>query len=205
MIIIHPRGGESLTTVTQDKYNAILQAAIEIISEKGLYHTSISDIVKKAGVAQGTFYLYFRSKNALIPAIAQNLIAITMEKIKLNTRQHTDFEGFLTTFIQAIYNITDEYKDVIVLCYSGLAIDHSMEIWESIYQPYYEWFEAELQRAITKGEIIAQTNVQWTSKLIINLVENAAERFFIGRDQDMTKEQSMAEVCDFVKRSMMTR
>jgi AcrR family transcriptional regulator len=126
-----------LSTATQDKYKLILQAAIEIISEKGLYNTAISDIVKKAGVAQGTFYLYFRSKNALIPAIAQNLISITMEKIKENTKKHTDFSDFLQTFIQAIYNITDEYKDVIVLCYSGLAIDHSMEIWESIYQPYY--------------------------------------------------------------------
>lgn len=198
-------GGRSLSTATQDKYKLILQAAIEIISEKGLYNTAISDIVKKAGVAQGTFYLYFRSKNALIPAIAQNLISITMEKIKENTKKHTDFSDFLQTFIEAIYNITDEYKDVIVLCYSGLAIDHSMEIWESIYQPYYEWFEIELKRGIEQGEIIAQNNVQWTSKLIINLVENAAERFFIGRDQDMTKEQSMTEVFHFVHRSLTAK
>jgi AcrR family transcriptional regulator len=191
-----------LSTATQDKYKLILQAAIEIISEKGLYNTAISDIVKKAGVAQGTFYLYFRSKNALIPAIAQNLISFKMEKIKENTKKHTEFSDFLQTFIQAIYNITDEYKDVIVLCYSGLAIDHSMEIWESIYQPYYEWFEVELKQGIDQGKIIVQNNVQWTSKLIINLVENAAERFFIGRDQDMTKEQSMNEVFHFVHRSL---
>lgn len=192
-----------MTSATQqDKYNLILQAAIEIISEKGLYNTSISDIVKKAGVAQGTFYLYFRSKNALIPAIAQNLISITMDKIKENTRQLRDFWEFLTSYIHQIYSITDEYKDVIVLCYSGLAIDHSMEIWESIYQPYYGWFQDELQRAIENGEIIAETNVQWTSKMIINLVENAAERFYIGRDQDMTKEHSMTEVFHFLQRSM---
>ncbi|SDT52700.1 transcriptional regulator, TetR family [Paenibacillaceae bacterium GAS479] len=194
-----------MSTETHDKYRLILQAAIEIISEKGLYNTSISDIVKKAGVAQGTFYLYFRSKNALIPAIAQNLITITMEKMKENSNKHTDFNGFLQTFIEAIYTITDEYKDVIVLCYSGLAIDHSMEIWESIYQPYYEWFETELKRGIEQGEIIEQTNMQWTSKLIINLVENAAERFYIGRDQDMTKEQSMTEVFHFVRRSLTVK
>ncbi|KIL36986.1 TetR family transcriptional regulator [Cohnella kolymensis] len=190
------------TATQQDKYNAILQAAIEIISEKGLHSTSISDIVKRAGVAQGTFYLYFRSKNALIPAIAQNLISITMDKIKENTQQHADFWEFLTTYIHQIYSITDEYKDVIVLCYSGLAIDHSMEIWESIYQPYYQWFQDELKQAIAQGEVISGTNVQWTSKMIINLVENAAERFYIGRDQDMTKEQSMTEVFHFLKRSM---
>lgn len=56
---------------TSGKYEKILQAAIEVISEKGLDKASISDIVKKAGTAQGTFYLYFSSKNALIPAIAE--------------------------------------------------------------------------------------------------------------------------------------
>ncbi|MBB3108643.1 AcrR family transcriptional regulator [Paenibacillus phyllosphaerae] len=192
----------SATTVN-DKYNAILQAAIEIISEKGLYSTSISDIVKKAGVAQGTFYLYFRSKNALIPAIAQNLISITMEKIKEKTKDHADFMEFLRTFIEEIYNITDEYKDVIVLVYSGLAIDHSMEIWETIYKPYYQWFEDEMQRAIANNEIIGQLNVKWTSKMIVNVVENAAERFFIGRDQDITREESQREVFHFLQRSMV--
>jgi hypothetical protein len=37
-----------------------------------LSKASISEIVKKAGTAQGTFYLYFSSKNALISAIAEN-------------------------------------------------------------------------------------------------------------------------------------
>ena len=48
-------GGKDLVTSTSEKYDKILQAAIEVISEKGLDKTSISDIVKRAGVAQGTF------------------------------------------------------------------------------------------------------------------------------------------------------
>lgn len=75
-------GGKDLVTSTSEKYDKILQAAIEVISEKGLDKTSISDIVKRAGVAQGTFYLYFRSKNALVPAIAENLLSLSLEKSK---------------------------------------------------------------------------------------------------------------------------
>jgi AcrR family transcriptional regulator len=191
------------TGALQDKYKLILDAAIEVITEKGLFNTSISDIVKRAGVAQGTFYLYFRSKNALIPAIAQNFISITMERMKASLREEWDFKTFLEAFIEEIYNITDEHKEVIVLCYSGMAIDYSMELWESIYQPYYEWFERELQRGIDNGELIPGINVKWTSKLLINMIENAAERFYIGRDQDMTKEESMREVYRFVARSIM--
>ena len=49
------RWRKKLVTSTSEKYDKILQAAIEVISEKGLDKTSISDIVKRAGVAQGTF------------------------------------------------------------------------------------------------------------------------------------------------------
>ncbi|MBX0312473.1 MAG: TetR/AcrR family transcriptional regulator, partial [Sulfurihydrogenibium sp.] len=42
---------------TKDK---IIVAAKELFSTKGYHETKVSDIVEKAGVAQGTFYLYFK-------------------------------------------------------------------------------------------------------------------------------------------------
>nr|WP_141430502.1 TetR family transcriptional regulator [Bacillus sp. 03113] len=192
-----------MISVANDKYNKILQSAIEVISEKGLDKTSISDIVKKAGVAQGTFYLYFRSKNALIPAIAENLLTLTLNRIKDKAQGKESFWSMLTVFINEIYQNTNDHKDVLVLCYSGLAIDYSMEIWEAIYQPFYQWFEEILNQAIENKEIIEGIHVQWTAKMIINLVENAAERFYIGRDQDVTLEESQNELFQFLKRSLV--
>lgn len=46
------------------KYDQILKASIEIISEKGLDKTSISDIVNKTGIAQGTFLFIFPIKKS---------------------------------------------------------------------------------------------------------------------------------------------
>ncbi|HWO96364.1 MAG TPA: TetR family transcriptional regulator [Bacillus sp. (in: firmicutes)] len=191
-----------MITNTNDKYNKILQAAIEIISEKGLNKTVISDIVKKAGVAQGTFYLYFNSKNALIPAIAENLLTNTLKKIKKRVTGKDDFWSQLKVYIDETYRITDEYKDVLVLCYSGFAFDYSMETWEKVYQPYYEWFEEILNRAIETKDITHDINVKWTAKTIINLVENAAERFYIAKDQDITLEESQNQLFKFLQRSL---
>jgi len=184
------------------KYNKILQAAIEVISEKGLDKTSISDIVKKAGIAQGTFYLYFSSKNALIPAIADNLLTITFESVKEKVQGKETFWDILEIMINETFIITNEYKDIIILCYSGLAIDYSMEKWETIYQPYYNWLEDILNKAIQHNEIIEDMNVKWTAKTIINLVENASERFYISQGQDDTLEVFKAEVFNFIKRSL---
>lgn len=44
------------------KRTALLNTAFDLFTSKGLNRTSISDIVEKAGVAKGTFYLYFKDK-----------------------------------------------------------------------------------------------------------------------------------------------
>jgi AcrR family transcriptional regulator len=43
----------------------ILHAAFDVISEKGLYKTTVEDVAKRAQVAKGTVYLYFKSKEDL--------------------------------------------------------------------------------------------------------------------------------------------
>lgn len=50
----------------------IMGAAEKLFTKKGIADTSISDIVKSIGVAQGTFYWHFKSKQAVINAIVQS-------------------------------------------------------------------------------------------------------------------------------------
>ena len=44
------------------KKEALFRTAYELFTTKGINSTAISDIVEKAGVAKGTFYLYFKDK-----------------------------------------------------------------------------------------------------------------------------------------------
>jgi len=54
----------------------IVQAAKDLFNEKGYDHTAVSDIVKRVGVAQGTFYYHFRSKEEVLDAISENLLNV---------------------------------------------------------------------------------------------------------------------------------
>ena len=46
----------------KQKREALLNAAFSLFTTKGIQETSISDIVREAGMAKGTFYLYFKDK-----------------------------------------------------------------------------------------------------------------------------------------------
>ena len=49
-------------TNKKQKNTTLLQTSFELFTEKGFTKTTISDIVNRAGLAKGTFYLYFKDK-----------------------------------------------------------------------------------------------------------------------------------------------
>lgn len=49
-----------------DKYQRILDAAVEVIAEHGYFNSPVSAIAARAGVADGTIYLYFKSKDHVL-------------------------------------------------------------------------------------------------------------------------------------------
>lgn len=53
----------------QLKMASLLESAYELFTSKGVHETSIDDIVKRASVAKGTFYLYFKDKYDLLDRV----------------------------------------------------------------------------------------------------------------------------------------
>src|SRR3954447_17046148 len=55
--------------VIADKRDAILRAATHVFAQRGFFQSQVADIARVAGVAAGTVYLYFRSKDDLLVTI----------------------------------------------------------------------------------------------------------------------------------------
>lgn len=63
------------------KSDIIIQAALDVISERGFHNAPSSLIAKRAGVAEGTIYRYFRTKDELIHSISSYIIREFYEAI----------------------------------------------------------------------------------------------------------------------------
>ncbi|RRK10105.1 TetR/AcrR family transcriptional regulator [Lactiplantibacillus garii] len=88
------------------KQRAILQASLDLFAEKGFEQTSTSDIAQRAGVAEGTVYRRYRTKeglrDAILAPLATNIapmLASDFSKDELH-RRYPSLEAFLT----AIYD-----------------------------------------------------------------------------------------------------
>lgn len=65
----------------EERKKEFVNAAEELFLEKGYEKTSVSDIVKKVGVAHGLFYYYFDSKEEMIDQIVERMMADILEKL----------------------------------------------------------------------------------------------------------------------------
>jgi AcrR family transcriptional regulator len=58
----------------QDRHEQILAAAFEVFAVHGYEAARIDEVARRAGIAKGTVYLYFRDKEKLFQAVVRNLI-----------------------------------------------------------------------------------------------------------------------------------
>ncbi len=63
-----------VTKSQEERRRELIDAARELFVQKGYEAASVSDIVRRADVAQGTFYLYFASKQEVLAAIWRDLL-----------------------------------------------------------------------------------------------------------------------------------
>lgn len=82
------------TLPPEQRQTELMDAAVELFRVQGIENTSVSDIVKRAGVAQGTFYWYYKSKEELINKIVQVLTGQILRDIirLIDSPEHTALE-----------------------------------------------------------------------------------------------------------------
>ena len=115
----------------KDKRRKILDAALELIRDKGLEGTRIIDIANRAGIGKGTVYDYFTSKEDIIAATAEDVVERDFRNIFGEVDRARDFETKLRLFIQAHLDILETYGAFILLFAEKMVTagtEHSDEI-----------------------------------------------------------------------------
>lgn len=136
----------------QQKRQMLLETAFHLFTSKGINETTIQDIAREAGVAKGTFYLYFKDKYDLIEKLrARKAAKLFEEAVRFSRSQ--EYENFTEQFLIIVDYIIDELtenRDLLKFIYKNLSmggINIRLEGEEETYSPVsiFEMFE---QRAL---------------------------------------------------------
>lgn len=83
---------------------AILEAAREVFGEIGLEAATVRDIVRKSGLSVGAFYNYYRSKEEVFDALADDGARRFKPILQAQSAKATDFESYLRAAVTAYFD-----------------------------------------------------------------------------------------------------
>lgn len=102
--------GKRAKTKVQNR-TAILDAAREVFGEIGYEPCTVRDIIRRTGLAAGTFYNYFKSKEEVFAALADDGARRFGPILKALRSQNEDFESFLRAALRAYFRfLADEHQ-----------------------------------------------------------------------------------------------
>lgn len=129
----------------------IIDAAAEIFYEKGYHNGSISDITRRAGVGNGTFYIYFDSKLSvyryLLVEYGKRVRAKSSAAIAgCSNRKEAEREG-----IRSFFSYVLEDQAIFNVIWESLYIDKTL--FDDFYATFSKSYVARLKKAQQEGEV----------------------------------------------------
>ena len=88
---------DQLITLRRDQ---ILNAATTVFAQKGFQRTTIKDVAKVAGIADGTIYNYFESKTALLFALLDRLNETELRPMHFTQAKDSSFPEFFSAYLK---------------------------------------------------------------------------------------------------------
>ncbi|MFI5271475.1 MAG: TetR/AcrR family transcriptional regulator [Ktedonobacterales bacterium] len=182
----------------------LLRAARAVLAEKGLEAAKISDIVARAGVAQGTFYLYFPSKLSLVIALAEDMDhQILMATQEAVASAHSLAEGIDAGVIVAFEEM-GRYRDVLGIIEARIGLIELRPECEHLFKAYYAFVSTMIEHGQESGEVDRGVNPDIAARLIVGVLEHAAEECYIYELHE-PDEAYIKEVARFIKRGLGMR
>lgn len=183
-----------------DRRSTLLAAGRAILAEKGFEATTISEIVARAGVAQGTFYLYFPSKAALVSALNQEMDSQLLAAVREATAHRATVVDVIKAGISTAFEQLEHYRDILYILHSHTMLDY--ETTAKQHSAYHRLIADLILERQATGEIDGSINPTITAKLIAGLIDTVAEECFIYH-QDAQSEPYIREVIHFVRRALI--
>ncbi len=90
----------------------IIDAGINVFVEKGVAEATVRDIIRSTGLASGTFYNYFKSKEEVLIAIFDDYALEIGTKIRNHKDEPKNFEEFLSLKVTRFFNYVLERPEI---------------------------------------------------------------------------------------------
>lgn len=183
------------------KRDALLEAGREVLFERGLGSATVDEITSRAGVAKGTFYLYFASKDDLVKGLREQLwqaMVAVMGEAAQRASATEDPWDMVDWVLEAIVDFDLEHQAWHRLLAGGF---HNPLMEEMELEQQFLDFETTLLRDGVARGAFAVADPEYTALLLYRAVEGTLHQLCV-RDEPIDRDRVLAAIRAMVHRTL---
>jgi AcrR family transcriptional regulator len=174
----------------QARRQQVLQHAKRIFARKGYHRTNIADIISRAQIARGTFYLYFQNKRDLFEELLEQVLGqlrLRIHRLRIGPEEPEPVDQLRNNLIRVLHFLLAERELTDILLNHATGFDRELD---SRIRDFYERVAEQIQRSLDLGiqmELVRDCDTRAVSYCILGGIKEVIGQASRHRRRDIDK------------------
>lgn len=192
--------------LVMDRRDRIVVNATGLFAAKGYHGTTVDEIVQATGIAKGTFYIYFDSKEEILVEVIKRLIESTLEKIdlELERKEGKDIVTRIEIKGQEMLDLYIKHSELLyMLMGETVGNPRLTNQLKEVYGRLAERVEEDIREGVEAGDIYPFDDLRAVSYALVGMGQSIAILLSGSREDQM--EQTWKTMHKFISRALSVR
>jgi TetR/AcrR family fatty acid metabolism transcriptional regulator len=166
-----------------EKPQQIIDAAVRVFARNGFYNSRVSDIAREAGIASGTIYLYFKTKDEILVTLFREKMAEFVETLRKEIAGEPDARAKLRRLVRLHLETLQARPDVAEVVQVELRQGHKFFRGASAHEvsAYFDLIRSVLQEGVASGVFRTDLPVKVATKMLFGAMDQLTTSWVLGK------------------------
>jgi TetR/AcrR family transcriptional regulator, fatty acid metabolism regulator protein len=166
-----------------DKRQQIIDAAVRVFARTGYYNSRVSDIAREAGIASGTIYLYFETKDEILVTLFREAMAQWVRHARREIAGEPDAVAKIRRLVALHFSVLEGNPDLAEVVQVELRQGHKFFRGASAHEvsAYFDLIRGILEEGMAAGMIRIDIEPKLATKMLFGAMDQVATSWVLGK------------------------
>ena len=166
-----------------DKPQQIIDAAVRVFARNGFYNSRVSDIAREAGIASGTIYLYFKTKDEILVTLFREKMAEWVALVRRELAAERNPLAKIRKIVALHFKVLEENPDLAEVVQVELRQGQKFFRGASAHEvsAYFDVINDVLEEGVGAGLIRRDLPVKVATKMLFGAMDQLATSWVLGK------------------------
>lgn len=184
-----------------DKHQQIIEAAVRVFARNGYYNSRVSDIAREAGVASGTIYLYFKTKDEILVTLFREKMAAWVTHVRDAIADEPDPVAKIRRLVALHFSVLEKDPALAEVVQVELRQGHKFFRGASAHEisAYFELIGTVLEEGQAARVFRDDVPVKVATKVLFGAMDQVATSWVLGKRAHRLSESADAVATIFLR------